>query len=445
MGKHTWWAILFGTCVSNDLNAQDKNSLLKDSGWSVHFQFTAISQGHPAFHADYSGKNSLQPEKESALSVTSTLYLGRKLWKGASVFLNPEISGGRGISSALGIAGFTNGETFRIGDADPKFYVGRIYLQQHIALNGSETEDAASDMNQVTEKIPSKRITIRAGKFGMADFFDNNNVSHDPRMDFMNWGLMNNGAYDYAANTRGYTLGIVVEYATPSFSLRGGTALMPTYANGPKLDDHYNKTNSETLEFEKRFQFGSKKGTLRALAYYNVSKAPLYDEVVASKLDGRDTSMDVIFGKKYGGKKFGWGLNGEQELSSSTQVFFRLGWNDGKTATWAFTEIDNTASAGVRIHGKNWGRPSDNIGLALLTNGISSHHRNFLNNGGYGFLIGDGKLENYGRENITELFYELRLSENYWVTGDYQFVLHPAYNKARGPVHVFSLRGHVEF
>ena len=84
--------------------------------------------------------------------------------------------------------------------------------------------------------FPQKRLTINLGKFGIADFFDQNAVSHDPRTDFMNWSLMNNGAYDYAANTRGYTGGIVVEYFTPGWAFRAGTALKPVEANGPTLN-----------------------------------------------------------------------------------------------------------------------------------------------------------------------------------------------------------------
>jgi high affinity Mn2+ porin len=174
-----------------------------------------------------------------------------------------------------------------------------------------------------------------------------------------------------------------------------------------------------------------------------VNKAPNYDDAVAKKLNGTDTTMDALYGTKYGSKKFGFGLNADQELSNIVSAFMRVGWNDGKTATWAFAEIDNTVSGGIRITGQGWHRTADNIGIALLSNGLSSGHRNFLNNGGYGFMIGDGRL-NYGRENIAELFYESKIFNNLWATADYQFVDHPAYNKDRGPVHVFALRIHIE-
>src|SRR5215831_16359979 len=153
---------------------QQDYSLLRDSGWSVHFQITGIVQGHPAFNAPYAGQNSLDSNKESAFSVTSTFFLGRKLWKGASIFFNPEMSGGRGIGSTLGIAGFPNGETFRIGDREPVVYVARFFLRQHFAIGHSGEESASDAINQVNEKIPTSRITLSLGKFGLADFFDEN-------------------------------------------------------------------------------------------------------------------------------------------------------------------------------------------------------------------------------------------------------------------------------
>ena len=445
--KHTGITVylLILLSFSSPAVAQQNDALLKDSGWSYHFQITGILQGHPSFSAAYSGQNSTQTEREQAFSATSTIYIGRKLWNGASLYFNPEMAGGKGISSTLGIAGFPNGETFRIGDPEPVVYIARIFFRQHITLDKDHFEEVSDNLNQVKEKVSTSRITFNLGKFGIADFFDDNGVSHDPRNDFMNWALMNNGAYDYAANTRGYTYGLVVEYVKPGWTLRLGTALMPTYANGPKLDFHYLQANSETIEWEKKYSLHKRKGTFRLMGYYNVSKAPNYDDVVAAKINGTDTSLDVLFGKKYGGKKIGFGINIEQEISSSINGFLRFGWNDGKTATWAFAEIDNSISSGIRIFGKSWHRAADNIGIALLSNGISSGHRNFLNAGGYGFMIGDGKLPNYRRENIAEIFYQSKIFDNLFATLDYQFVANPAYNHDRGPVNLFAARVHVEF
>jgi high affinity Mn2+ porin len=429
--------------VSLTVNAQD--ALLKDSGWNFHFQFTGIIQYNAPFPSPYSGKNSFLSEEGHAFSVTTTAFIGRKLWSGASLYFNPEMAGGAGLSSTLGIAGFPNGETFRIGADQTVVYVARIFLRQQISLDKDHFDTLEDGINQVRERVSRKRLTLNFGKFGIADFFDQNAVSHDPRSDFMNWSLMNNGAYDYAANTRGYTGGLIVEYYTPGWVLRAGTALMPVYANGPSLNFNWAKSNSETFEIQKNYSFRELPGAVRLLLYYNTSKAPSYQTVIDEYKNGTDTSLNVISGTNYGGKKYGLGISLNQELSRRLNGFFRLGWNDGKTATWAFAEIDNSGSLGLRLYGIGKGRMADNIGLAFVSNGISAGHRDFLSTGGYGFMIGDGKLPHYSRENIAELFYQVKLFEQLFATVDYQFVTNPAYNRERGPVSLLAARVHISF
>ena len=425
------------------VNAQD--ALLRDSAWNFHFQFTGIIQYNPEFSSPYIGQNSFLPKTDPAFSVTTTAFFGRKLWNGGSVYFNPEMAGGQGLSSTLGIAGFPNGETFRIGADQTVVYVARLFIKQQVTLDKEHFDTLDDGINQIREIVSRKRLTFNLGKFGIADFFDQNAVSHDPRSDFMNWSLMNNGAYDYAANTRGYTGGLIVEYYTPGWVFRAGTALMPTYANGPTLNFDWLKTNSETFEVQRNYVLRGLPGSARLLLYYNTSKAPAYQAVIDEDLNGTDTSLDVIHGTQYGGKKYGVGVSVNQSLSDQLQWFFRLGWNNGKTATWAFAEIDNSVSLGYRYYGIGKGRKADNIGLAVVSNGISSGHRNFLNIGGYGFMIGDGKLPNYVRENIVELFYQVKLFEQLFASLDYQFVSHPAYNHDRGPVSLVAARVHIQF
>ncbi len=432
-----YWLIFFTSA-----SIAQRDSLSKD--WSYHFQFTGIQQGHTSFHALYSGQNSLKNSSEKALSVTSTLFLGRKLWKGASLFFNPEIAGGSGISQARGIAGFTNGETFRIGDPAPALYNARLFFRQIITLKSSVSQFQDDDANELAGYLPSSRIEILAGKFAMSDYFDNNDYAHDPRSEFLNWALMSNAAWDYPANTRGYTDIILINLIKPSWQLRAATALEPAFANGPDLDYNYFKANAITIEFQKNYNIYDHPGTVRLLAFRNTSKAPAYNKVINDYETGTDTSLNVINGTSYGGIKYGFGVNVRQEITKNVGSFLKLSWNDGKTATWAFTEIDESISAGLSLKGNSWKRKDDVAGVAFVANGISKNHRNFLNIGGYGFIIGDGRLTHYGLESITEVYYNLKLFSSLWVTGDYQFVNNPAYNKDRGPVDVVALRVHVE-
>lgn len=424
------------------VNAQEK------SGWTNHFQLTVIAQRHSAFQAPYKGDKSLADTAEpTATSLTTTLFLGRKLWKGAAFYFNPEASGGKGLSFATGVAGALNGETYRVGDVAPQVFVARAYLQQHIPLGKTKYEFAADDFNQVADSVPVNRITISAGRFAVSDFFDNNSYSKDPRSQFFNWSLWANGAWDYPANTRGYTYGIVAELIKPKWSLRFSSVAVPRLANFHLMEYRFNGAHSETLEFERKFSINNKPGAVRLIVSSSHTQAPSYESGIKAISSGNQYLLDVIQGdkehKQYGGHKYALGLNIEQQISENAGIFSRIGWNDGKYATWAFTEIDHTASAGLNLKGKLWKRANDVFGLAGVLNGISINHRDFLKAGGYGFIIGDGKLA-YGNEGIIEAFYNAKLSKILWVTLDYQFVCNPAYNKDRGPVNVIGIRGHVE-
>jgi len=441
--------VLIGISRVIVMQAQQKEDSTKIQNWNYHYQLTAIKQGHLAFRAAYSGENSLINTSEKALlSVTSTLYLGRRLWKGAIIYLDGEIAGGSGISSTKGVAGFPNGETFRIGDPSPTLYIARGFIMQDIALKNSRYENNEPGSNSLAGKRPSSRITISAGKFAISDFYDNNKYAHDPRVQFLNWSLMSNAAWDYPANTRGYTSGIVVEIIKPGWAIRLSGVVVPKMANGPKMDWKINKAHSETLEFEKSWSINQLPGTVRLLGFHSLSQAPTYKHTLTEVKMGDSSSLDVYTGdrewKKYGGLKYGFGLNAEQDFTNDIGMFFRSSWNDGRTATWSYTEIDRSSSIGVNIKGKQWKRADDNIGIAGVINGISPDHQAFLKAGLYGFIIGDGNL-NYGKEGIFEFYYCAQLANSLWATIDYQFINNPAYNKDRGPVNVFAVRAHIEF
>jgi high affinity Mn2+ porin len=417
--------------------------------WSSHFQLTIINQVHSGFKAKYSGRNSLADTVEpSATSVTTTLFLGRRLWKHAAFFFNPELSGGAGLSYAVGVAGALNGETYRIGDPSPSVSVARVYLQQVIPLGGSGTSDVADGPNLIEGKLPARRLTITAGKFSMSDFYDGNSFSKDPRSQFLNWALMSNGAWDYPANIKGYTEGLQLEWAEPGWSMRVSSVAEPKIANHSAMEYVFGKANSETAEIERDYSIGKQPGVVRLLLSYTESRAPSYKSGLAAIADQDTTLLKIISGNAlspvYGGHKGAICFNAEQGITDNIGAFLRAGWNDGQFATWAFTEIDQTLSGGFSFKGERWGRTGDVAGVAGVVNGISAVHQAFLKAGGYGFIIGDGYL-NYGYEEILETYYKAALFTNVYISGDYQFVNHPAYNKDRGPVHVFAIRAHFEF
>ncbi len=373
----------------------------------VHTQATTVTQAHPPFHSPYSGLNSLRPIWETDTSITGTIFLTFR-YHDTELQFDPEIAGGKGFSNVTGIAGFTNGEIPRVSGATPKPYLARIYLKQKY-----------------------RWFTWILGKFAANDFFDKNAYSHDPRTQFMNWSIMDNGAWDYPADVRGYTVGAVQELEIGSAVFRVGSFLEPQAANGPHLDRHFAANRGDTFELQYAY---SKGGTVRALSFVNHANMGTY----------RDAGQNIIASRRPDNIKYGFGLNIEQRISANAGAFLRLGWNDGKTESWAFTEIDRTAAGGVSVHGNRWRRPDDVAGVAIAVNGISGDHAAYLARGGYGFIIGDGRLPHPGPETILETYYSWSVRKPFHISPDYQFVQNPAYNQDRGPVHVLSIRLHVE-
>ncbi|HEX5315284.1 MAG TPA: carbohydrate porin [Candidatus Kapabacteria bacterium] len=405
---------------------------------TFHFQLTTITQAHGAFRATYSGLNSLNPQPEGATSVTSTLFAGIHLWYGASVYFNPELAGGQGLSGVTGIAGFTNGETPRVGSPSPVITIARGYFQQTFALSNRGNEHLADGLNQLAMDMPRNRLTITIGKFALSDFFDNNSYSHDPRTQFQNWALMENGSWDYPANTRGYTYAATIEAKIGDWSARASTAAEPTEANGPTLE-YRNGAHGETIELEHRHNLIGDSGVVRLLLFNNTADMGNYDLAVSNP----SFDTDVTKTRQYGRDKYGIGLNAEQALSPNIGAFLRAGWSDGRNETWAFTEIDRTASLGFSFNGALWKREKDVAGIAGVINGLSGDHRRYLAGGGYGFIIGDGALH-YAPESIVEVYYLIALTDVFALTADYQFVANPAYNADRGPVNIIGVRAHVE-
>lgn len=432
--RHT--VLSFFIFIAIIINAQQPDTLKYDR-FSIHAQTTVITQFKPAFFAKYTGQNSLVPQEETRRSITSTLFFGARLWQGGSIYISPEIGGGSGLSSSLGVGASANGETYRIGDPAPAFELGRLYFKQVIILN-KETSYQESDINKLGGNAPTEYFSFTLGKISVSDFFDINRYSHDPRTQFMSWALMSNGAWDYPANTKGYTPSFILEYVTPKHELRYAFSLVPTKPNGMVMNWNLNEAGSHSLEYTYNYTLAGKKGAFRLLTFFTTANMGNYNQSIALN----PTAPDISTTGKSGRTKYGFGLNCEQEINKELGVFLRASWNDGNNETWIFTEIDHSLSYGMSLNGNRWNRQNDIIGLAFVVSGLSAPHRNYLKAGGMGFELGDGNL-NYGLEQLSEIYYSMELTKYLFISGTYQFILNPGYNKDRGPVNVFSIRVHV--
>ncbi len=430
-----------GGNITTPTGPPDEDKPPAEPWFTVHAQATVINQGYTPFRSPYTGPHSFISANELRTTATTTLFFAAKLpWEGGLVVINPEVSGGRGVSDVFGLGGPPNGEAVRVGDPQPTPYFARFLLQQTFSLGG-EWEKLADIANQVPEPRYKNNIVIKIGKMPAIDDFDDNTYAHDPRLQFLNWGLMFNPSWDYPANTRGYTYGGDIEANLWDWSARYGVFQEPAEANGSAFDPHILRAWGMAGEVERRWTIlNDLPGSARLLSWLNSAHMGSYRDSL--QLD--PVNPDVTATRRYR-LRYGFGLSWDQELiKNELGIFGRLGYADGHAETWAFTEVERTISIGMLLKGKSWGRPKDEVGLALLMNGIGPQHRAYLAAGGLGFELGDGKL-NYAPEVTVETYYNWRVRKGIYLTLDLQGINDPGYNRDRGPIGVIALRTHIEF
>jgi high affinity Mn2+ porin len=407
-------------------------------------QINEIAQGHPSFPAQYSGPNSLKSTSEFAVSNVLTLYTAYEFNDSFEGIFDVEEASGHGISDALGLGGYVNLDVVRNPDLGKAPYVARLMLHKVFRLGKGSEETERGPLSLFTE-LPAKRLEVRVGKFSIVDFFDLNSVGSDSHLQFNNWCVDNNGAYDYAANTRGYTWGAIATLLTPRWAVRYALAMMPKIANGENLDADLFRASGQNLEFEYRGGLlPQRAGVVRLLSYLNTANMGSYQDSIDQYKEGEVSTPDITATRRQGRHKYGFGLNVEQIVVKPVRVFARLGWSDGHNESFAYTEVDRTAVAGFDVWGGLWKRKLDKVGVAYVMNGLSGCHREYLALGGLGFVLGDGAL-NYGREQILETYYTTHVWRGLYFAPLLQYVTNPGYNRARGPVLAYGLRMHLEF
>ncbi|MCE9576330.1 MAG: carbohydrate porin [Deltaproteobacteria bacterium] len=388
--------------------------------WWVSGQLNVINQFHPGFRSPYSGINSLSAPADDATSIVGTVFGGLLVTSTTELLIDGESAGGGGVGQALGVGGFSNLDVVRNPTLGSAPYLARAIVHQIIPLGDAEVDATRGPLSGFA-RLPRRRLEIRAGKMSTADTFDVNALGSDSHLQFMNWAVDNNGSYDYAADTRGYTLGAVTEYDDPAWSVRVGEMLMPSVANGIDYDFGIAHARGEQVEVEHRGQIDGRDSVVRVLGYLNHAAMGSYRAAIDEFRAGAIAAPDITTSRAAGRTKIGAGLNAEQALTTDLSLFGRAGWADGKNEAFAYTEIDNTLELGGTLRGARWHRPDDRLGVAVVTNGLSSFHREYLKLGGHGFLLGDGTLH-YGRENITEVYYTAHLPYGISPAADLQVI-----------------------
>jgi high affinity Mn2+ porin len=433
--------------ADTDAAAPDPESMVphfKSTRFWLSGQANFIFQTHPDFHADYSGRNSLSPHYDKATSRVLTLYTGVRLNNSTELLLDIEEAGGQALSTGLGLAGNTDLDIVRNPLLSKAPYLGRGMIHKVFALSKDKIENQRSFLS-LFDELPRRRLEIRFGKFSMPDFFDVNSVGTDTHFQFINWSVDNNGAWDYAADTRGYTIGVVADYEDRNWGFRFAEALMPKFANGTDLVWRPWQVHAENFEYELRHGvLPGKSGVIRLLAYTNYANMGIYRAANMQFKEGLVPVPQITNHPWHVTRKYGFGVNLEQNLTRNFTAFARWGWDDGKTESFAYTEIDSTFDQGIGANGALWHRRQDRAGVAFVSNGIKKDHQVYLEDGGLGFLLGDGHLT-YGRENIVESYYTAHIWRGVYIAPGVQHINNPGYNRDRGPVVVPTMRAHVEF
>ena len=400
--------------------------------WNAHVQATYVWQAKPAFDAAYTGPASLAPWRETGYSFSATAAFGVRPWPGVEVYFDPEVVQGKAMSGLHGLGGMTNGEQQKTSGTSPTFYRARLFLRQTWNLGG-DMQAVDSDMNQLAGSVASRRVVLTAGNLAVSDIFDANSQAHDARSQFLNWALVAHGAWDFAADARGYTWGAALEYFDGDWAVRAGRFMLPQESNGLPLDRHIFRHYGDQVELEHRHTWMGQAGTVRVLAFRDRARMGSFRDALAA-------AVPDVAAVRRERSKTGVGVSLDQAVSERAAVFARASRNDGQSETYAFAEIERSVSAGATVQV----RASDTLGIAFVRNALAQAHRDYLAAGGVGAFIGDGRLD-YHPEQIAEAYYTVELDRHAALSLDWQHIANPAYNGARGPVNVFGLRLHGQY
>jgi len=408
--------------------------------YNAYYQATYVFQNHAPFRALYSGANSLSSNHERSYTFTATGYFGLRAWPGGEIYFNPEAIESVALSNLTGLGGFTNGENQKGSGRELTTYAARAFLRQTWGFGGAK-DRVESSANQLGNEVEGRRLVLTAGKFSLLDIFDANAYSHDPRVHFLNWALMTHGAYDFAADARGYTWGAALEYYHDDWAIRAARALEPYLSNGLQLDYRISGHHGDQVELEHAHTFAGQPGKVRLLGFRNYARMGGFrDALDFAAASGGTPDVGRVRKDQV---KYGYGISFQQQLNQDAGVMLRSSWNDGALETYAFTEIERSVSAGVNVKGSRWRRPDDVLFLGMVQNGLSAAHRDYLAAGGLGMFIGDGQI-NYRPERIAEALYVAKAAKGVWIALDFQRIRNPAYNADRGPATVTGLRLHFE-
>jgi high affinity Mn2+ porin len=422
---------------------------------NIHGQVTYTWQGYPAFR---SPPGSILPNTlgfpgggEAREIGEGTLYVGYRPWKGAELWINPEIDQGLGIGNSIGVSAFPNGESFKIGSSEPYAKIQRAFLRQTIDLGG-QTENVAADINQFAGTRTSDRLVFTFGRMSPLDVFDQNKYAGSSKTQFLNWGFLYGLPFDWGGDAWGYGWGATAEWYTGRYTFRLGwfdTEKSAIAGNTPASTDYgVDPTFGQydiIGEIEERHELWGQPGKVRFIANLISARLGTYGDAIAQANSACSGGIPALQCVRRYTQKVDAHINVEQAITPDIGIFSRIGWAPGYIEDLAVTDTNFFASGGVSVTGRMWGRPADTIGIGYIYNRISKAEQQYLNLGGLGSFVGDGQLANPLAENVLEAYYSWQLTPSTSVSFDYQLFANPGFNGDRGPVNIFATRVHWQF
>jgi high affinity Mn2+ porin len=409
--------------------------------WNVHGQDTFVEQGYFRFHSPYEGTNSLSGSSQAKNTESATAFLGLRMWRGAELYVNPEIDQGFGLNDTHGVSAFPNGEAQKASFPMPRLVIDRLILRQTFGLGG-ERESVADGPNQLAGERDIARVTVVVGRLAVTDYFDGNGYANDPRTNFMNWNIYGAGAYDWTMDQLSWTWGALAELNERRWALRAGYFLLPTVSSTNTFDTHIPGRGEYALELERRYSLWSEPGAVRLFGWVNHGTMGGYAAAVAEPVS-TPNYPDITLTRQVRTNP-GVVLNAEQAVTGDLGLFSRASWSPGRVEILGGTDCSESLSLGAVLQGRRWGRPSDAFGLSGVIGGLSPVARAYFAAGGLGILIGDGRLD-YREEKALETYYSYAFAKWAALSFDYQFIVNPGYNADRGPVSIYAIRLHTAF
>lgn len=436
---------------------------IKNETWNAYGRVTFINSWKSNFAAKYTNlngsPNSLLPDQERSFTGSATFFLGVRLWHGGEVYAVPEIISEQPLSDLKGLGStIQNFELQKTGGQQPTTYLSRVFLKQTFGFGGDPVV-VTSDPMQLGTTVDSRRLVLRVGNFSILDFFDKNTFSGDLRHQFNNMAFLTYAAYDFGADARGYTWGLVAEYFHDDWALRFGHIAVPENPNQLPINTNIFKYFGHQVELEHRHRLFGQPGAVRILAYRNHEVMGRFSDAIAAYQANPNLNATTCTGFNYGSEnatapdlcwvrrpniKMGIGINLEQQIGEDIGLFFRGMYSDGNTEVYSYTSTDRSISLGALVKGIRWGRARDSVGIGYGQGWLSGSHVAYLAMGGIDGFIGDGAIT-YKPEKVINIFYSYNLLSSTWLSADYQHIENPGYNADRGPVDIYGARVHVEF